>query len=139
MTGRRPARAQEGFTLIELLVSITITGLILGAIVSATYVGLRTTTDQRRSLEQSNAEQLIATWFTADVQAACNPALSTPTCTRTPNPSVSSGSACGAPALFAIDSVSSPMASAPDTTTAYVLQNSTLSRRTCGYGSTSVT
>ena len=136
----RPAtRAQDGFTLVEVLVSISITGVILGAIVSATYFGLRTTTDQRRSLEQSNAEQLLATWFTADVQSACDPSLTTPSCTRNPNPSTSSGSACGVTALFALDSVSSPLASAPDTTTAYVLQNGTLTRRTCDYGSTSVT
>jgi len=134
----RPDRAEGGFTLIELLVSISITGVILGAIVSATYFGLRATTDQRRSLEQSNAEQLISTWFTADVQSACDPTLSTPTCSRNPNPSASSGSACGANALFAVDSVSSPMATAADTTTAYVLQNSTLSRLTCAYGSSSV-
>ena len=113
-------RNQDGVTLVELLVVIGICGFMLTSILTVFMTGQ-------------------ATWFTADVQSACDPSLTTPSCTRNPNPSTSSGSACGATALFALDSVSSPLASAPDTTTAYVLQNGTLTRRTCDYGSTSVT
>jgi prepilin-type N-terminal cleavage/methylation domain-containing protein len=132
--GHRP---QDGFTLIEVLMVVTITGMIMGAIAVACFVGIRTTTDQQRSLHQSNAEQLIAHWFVADVQAACDPGLSSPTCARSPDPSTASGSACGTTALFAIDSFSSATASAADTTVAYVLQNSLLSRLSCPYGSAS--
>jgi prepilin-type N-terminal cleavage/methylation domain-containing protein len=134
-----PTDRESGFTLVELLVTMTITGLILTVIVSAVYVGLRTTSDGQRGLAQSNAEQLAANWFTTDVQSACDPTSSTPTCTRSPNPSTASVQACGSSALFAMDALSTPMATAADTTIAYVLQNGTLSRLTCSLGGTSPT
>jgi prepilin-type N-terminal cleavage/methylation domain-containing protein len=134
---RPPHQPQEGFTLVELLIAVVINGLIMSAIASALFVGLRTTTDARRNLGQSNGEQLIAYYFTGDVQSACNPALSAPTCPRTPNPSMSSGSACGTAAQFAIDTFSNPTASAPDVTVGYGLQTGVLTRFTCGYGAAS--
>jgi len=130
-------RPQVGFTLIEVLITVTITGMIMSVIAMSCFVGIRTTTDQQRSLHQSNAEQLTANWFVADVQAACNPGLTVPTCARSPNPSTASGSACGSTALFTIDSLSSATASGADTTVAYVFQNSLLNRLSCPYGSTS--
>jgi prepilin-type N-terminal cleavage/methylation domain-containing protein len=132
-------RSQDGLTLIELLVSITITGMIMVAISSACYVGIRTTTGSQRGLDQSNGAQQIAYWFAGDVQSACDPTLNPPTCPRSPNPSTASVSACGASAQFAMDSVSSATAAAADTTVAYVLQGSTLTRLSCAYNSTSVT
>jgi prepilin-type N-terminal cleavage/methylation domain-containing protein len=133
-------RAEEsGFTLVELLVAMSISGLILGAIVTATYVGLRTTSNGRLGLDQSNAEQLISAWFNSDVQSSCDPSQTSPTCTRTPNPSSSSTSACGSNALFADDVVSSPNSSAADQTIAYVVQGSNLTRLTCAVGGSSPT
>jgi prepilin-type N-terminal cleavage/methylation domain-containing protein len=134
-----PTDRESGFTLVELLVTMTITGLILTVIVSAVYVGLRTTSNGQLGLTQSNAEQLASNWFSTDVQTACDPTLSTPTCTRSPNPSTASTQACGSTALFAMDALSTPMASAADTTIAYVFQNSTLSRLTCSLGGTAPT
>jgi prepilin-type N-terminal cleavage/methylation domain-containing protein len=131
-------KSQAGFTLIEVLLTTTITGMIIAAIASACYVGIHTTSDDRRSLDQSNAEQIAAHYFVADVQEACDPALSSPTCPRSPNPSTASSSACGSNALFAMDSLSSATGSAADTTVAYVLQSSTLTRLSCAYGSTTV-
>jgi prepilin-type N-terminal cleavage/methylation domain-containing protein len=130
---------QDGFTLVELLVSIAISGIVMASIVSAIYVGIRTTTGAQRGLDQSNAEQIIGNHFTADVQAACDPALSTPTCPRSPNPSTTAGSACGTTAQFAMDSLSTATGTAADTTVAYVLQGSTLTRVSCPYNGTSAT
>jgi prepilin-type N-terminal cleavage/methylation domain-containing protein len=134
---RPPRQPQEGFTLVELLIGVVINGLIMSAIASALFVGLRTTTDARRNLGQSNGEQLIAYYFTGDVQSACNPALSEPACARTPNPSTTSGSACGTTAQFAMDTFSTPTASAPEVTVGYGLQSGVLTRFTCAYGATS--
>jgi len=133
----RRARPEDGVTLVELLVSISIMGIIMTSLVAAIYFGLRTTSDMQRGLDQSNAQQLIAHYFAADVQASCDPALSVPTCTRSPNPSSASTSACGSNALFATDSVSSATGSAADQTVAYVLQGTTLTRVSCAYNATS--
>ena len=134
MKFHRPRRGEGGFTLAELLVSMSITGIILTSIVSAVYVGIRTTAGAQRGLDQSNAQQLIANYFAADVQAACDPALSSPTCSRSPNPTTTAGSACGSTATFAMDSVSSPTGTAADTTVGYVLAGTTFSRVSCAYG-----
>jgi prepilin-type N-terminal cleavage/methylation domain-containing protein len=130
-------RREDGFTLVELLVSMTITGMIIAAIATAAYVGIRTTADNQRGLQQSNAEQLTGNWFTSDVQAACDPSVSAPSCPRSPNPSSSTTSACGSSAVTAIDTYDSPNSPSPDTTIAYVLQSSRLTRITCAYGGTS--
>ena len=45
-------RSQAGFTLIEVLLTTTITGMIIAAIASACYVGIHTTSDDRRSLDR---------------------------------------------------------------------------------------
>jgi prepilin-type N-terminal cleavage/methylation domain-containing protein len=130
-------RREDGFTLVELLVSMTITGIIIAAIATAAYVGIRSTADNQRGLQQSNAAQLTANWFTTDVQSACDPNVSSPSCPRSPNPSSSTTSACGSSAVTAMDTYNSPNASSPDTTIAYVLQSSQLTRVTCDYGATS--
>ncbi len=130
-------RPEDGVTLVELLVSISIMGIIMASLVSAIYFGIRTTAGMQRGLDQSNAQQLIAHYFAADVQASCDPTLSTPTCTRSPNPSSASTSACGSNALFATDSVSSATGSAADQTVGYVLQGTTLTRVSCAYNASS--
>jgi prepilin-type N-terminal cleavage/methylation domain-containing protein len=130
----RRARSEEGFTLVELLVAMMISGIIMASIISAVYVGIRTTTGAQRGLDQSNAQQLIAHYFAADVQGACDPALSSPTCPRSPNPTTASGSACGSTAVFAMDSVSSATGITANTTIAYVLQGTTFTRVSCAYG-----
>ena len=118
---------------------MTVTGMAMAAIVAACFVGIRTTTSAQRGLDQSNAAQLIAHRFANDVQSACDPSLSTPTCTRSPNPSSGSVSACGTTALFAMDSVSSATAPAADTTVAYVMQGTTLMRVSCPVNGTTAT
>src|SRR4051812_38278114 len=121
---------ESGFTLVEMLMAIMISGMIVGAIASACFVGLRLMNGQQRSLQQSNAENVMAHAFGADVQGACNPTLSSPTCPRSPNPSSQSGPACGATAIFAVDTFSSPTAAAADRTIAWVLDGSNLLRLT---------
>src|SRR5690349_1322935 len=130
-------RNEDGFTLIELLVAMTITGIIMAAIATAAYVGIRATSDNQRGLQQSNAAQLTANWFTSDVQSACDPSASSPSCPRSPNPSSSTTTACGSSAVTAMDTYDSPNSASPDTTIAYVLQSSQLTRVTCAYGATS--
>jgi prepilin-type N-terminal cleavage/methylation domain-containing protein len=130
-------RREDGFTLIELLVSMTISGIIIAAVATAAYVGIRTTADNQRGLQQSNAEQLTGNWFISDVQSACDPNVSAPSCPRSPNPASSSTTACGSSAVTAMDTYDSPDSSSPDTTIAYILQSSQLTRVTCAYGGTS--
>jgi prepilin-type N-terminal cleavage/methylation domain-containing protein len=66
-----PARRDErGVTLIELLVAVSLMGLLITALTGAIVVGFRSTSDTHTSLDQSNAEQLITTYVTKDVQAA---------------------------------------------------------------------
>ena len=61
---------EAGVTLIELLVSVSLLGLLMAALSGALIVGLRTTSDTQTSLGQSNAEQLVSTYLTKDIQAA---------------------------------------------------------------------
>ena len=130
-------RSEDGFTLVEVLISMTIAGIIMAAITTAAYVGIRATADNQRGLQQSNAAQLTANWFTSDVQSACDPNVSSPSCPRSPNPSSSTTTACGSSAVTAMDTYDSPNSTSPDTTIAYVLQSSQLTRVTCAYGAAS--
>ena len=45
-------------------------GLLMTALMSAVIVGFRSTRDTHTSLDQSNAEQIITTYVTKDIQAA---------------------------------------------------------------------
>ena len=65
-------RDEAGVTLIELLVSVSLLGLLMSALSGALFVGLRTTNDTQTSLGQSNAEQLVSTYLTKDIQAAAS-------------------------------------------------------------------
>ena len=66
------ARAQGGFTLIELIVSFTILGIIATGVTEGIMVGLRTTDMTNQRLQQSTDAQLVASYFTTDVQSADN-------------------------------------------------------------------
>ena len=65
-----PRRSEAGVTLIELLVAVSIMGILMFALTSAVFVGFRSTRDTHTSLDQSNAEQIITTYVTKDIQAA---------------------------------------------------------------------
>jgi prepilin-type N-terminal cleavage/methylation domain-containing protein len=66
----RTRTSEAGFTLVELLVAVSLMGLIMTALTSAVIVGFRSTRDTHTSLDQSNAEQIITTYVTKDIQAA---------------------------------------------------------------------
>jgi prepilin-type N-terminal cleavage/methylation domain-containing protein len=127
----------QGFTLVELLVAITILGIITTALGTALYVGIRASGDEQRSLDESNAEQLVAYFLSNDVRSACSSAVTVPSCTRSPNPSTSPVTACGATVQVAIDTTSTATGAAADTTIGYVLTGTTLTRVTCAFGSSS--
>jgi prepilin-type N-terminal cleavage/methylation domain-containing protein len=78
----RPVRScagAAGYTLIEMLVAIALAGIIMGPVASALFVSFRTTSDTRTSMEQSNGELLLSTYFAKDVQRAEQVSYS-PTC-----------------------------------------------------------
>ena len=83
-------RREDGVSLIELLIAITITGIIMGPIGFAFYFGLHTTTDTQNSLLESNKADLLASYFTPDVQNAVT--VSAKTLLNNP---VESAAACG--------------------------------------------
>jgi prepilin-type N-terminal cleavage/methylation domain-containing protein len=126
-----------GFTLVELLVAITILGIITTALGTALYVGIRAAGDEQRTLDESNAEQLVAHFLSNDVKSACSSALTVPACTRSPNPSTSPVSACGSTVQVAIDTTSTATGAAADTTIGYLLTGTTLTRVTCALGASS--
>ena len=66
----RTRRSEAGVTLIELLVAVSLMGLLMTALTGAVIVGFRSTRDTHTSLDQSNAEQIITTYVTKDIQAA---------------------------------------------------------------------
>lgn len=71
LTRQRAARrSDEGFTLIELLMSITILGIIGGAIASSFFVLLSTQKRTEKQLSVSQDRQLVATYFPDDVAGA---------------------------------------------------------------------
>lgn len=113
MSGR--GRAEAGFTLPELLVSIAVMGAIFLALTGALIAGLRHTQGGDTSLRESNALELTAHWFGADVQGAEQAVVD------------DTSPACGGPALVKL---TSPVA---DRVVAYALTGSppALVRRVC--------
>jgi prepilin-type N-terminal cleavage/methylation domain-containing protein len=109
------ARSHAGFTLPELLVSIALMGAVFLALTGALIAGLRHTQGGDTSLRESNALELTAHWFTADVQGAELAAVD----------DVTAG--CGGPALVKLTSP------AADRVVAYALTGSppALVRRVC--------
>lgn len=68
---RAPAPDDErGLTLIELLVSITILGIVMVVLTMAVIFGLGATKNANGSLDESNAAQFTALYFSRDVQGA---------------------------------------------------------------------
>jgi prepilin-type N-terminal cleavage/methylation domain-containing protein len=116
----RLAPDEDGVTLIELLVAMSIIGVLTVAVTGALFVGIRTTRDTRTSLDQSNAEQIISTYVTKDVQGA---------------DAVRAGvtSACGGqPAALETTTRTDPLASSSDVVVAYRVTGTTLLRQVCG-------
>jgi prepilin-type N-terminal cleavage/methylation domain-containing protein len=110
---------EAGFTLIELLVSVSLLGLLMSALSGAVLVGLRTTNDTQTSLGQSNAEQLVSTYLTKDIQAAVT--------VRT-----SGTSACGNQTIVLETTTRTDPLAASDVTVAYALAGTDLVRQVCG-------
>jgi type II secretory pathway pseudopilin PulG len=135
---KRPPRPEAGLTLIELLVSVVILGFIGSVLATALFIGIRTTTQNQTSLDQSNSEQLLANYLVRDVAAACSPTIvGGPTCTRNPNPSITAGTACGTAVVFAMDILTNATGTSADTTVGYALQSNQLRRVSCPLGSSS--
>lgn len=67
---RRHLAADQGFTLPELLITTVIMGIIISAIGAALITALRLYAQPAQKLGPSNDANLIANYFTADVQSA---------------------------------------------------------------------
>jgi prepilin-type N-terminal cleavage/methylation domain-containing protein len=66
----RPQRTERGFTLTELLLSITVLGIIVGALGSAFVVLLSNYSAVGSRAAQSHDSQLLSSWLLPDVQSA---------------------------------------------------------------------
>src|SRR5947209_2798851 len=118
---RSRVRAEEaGATLIELLVAIALSGMLMAALAGAMFTGLRTTRDTTTSLDQSNAEQVISTYVTRDIQSA--DAVST----------APSGACGNEPVVLETTTKSDALAPTDNVTVAYRLTVPVLTRQVCG-------
>lgn len=84
-------RRERGLTLVEVLVAVVISGIIFGALVQASLIGLRTIDNTNDRLAGSNDTQLVASYFTGDVDSADT--ISTTGAVRHSAPGVNVGSA----------------------------------------------
>ena len=121
----RRCRGESGVSLIELIIAIAITGVIMAPIGAAIYFGFRTTGDTQQVVSESTSANVMASYFTADVQGAIAAAKST-------SDTISCGAAAGA-----ADLVLTTVAT-PTTTISYYrgtgANASVLYRRTCANG-----
>jgi prepilin-type N-terminal cleavage/methylation domain-containing protein len=60
----------KGFTLVELLMTVLILGIIISAVGTALFVGLRTTNLTTRRLAEAHDAQLITSYFVTDVESS---------------------------------------------------------------------
>jgi hypothetical protein len=121
----RRCGGEAGVSLIELLVAIMITGVILAPIGAAIYFGFRTTGDTEQRVQETSSANVMASYFTVDVQGAVAAA-------KNASDSISCGAAAGT-----ADLVLTTLAS-PATTVSYYRGSGpsvgTLYRRTCSNG-----
>jgi type II secretory pathway pseudopilin PulG len=111
---------EAGATLIELLIAIALSGMLMAALAGAMFTGLRTTRDTTTSLDQSNAEQVITTSVTKDIEAA------------TAAPQISGVSSCdGQPIVLELTSASDALQTST-VTISYRLAGGVLVRQICG-------
>lgn len=70
---RTGARGQDGFTLVELVITISITGIIMGAVATALIAGFRITDETNARIAHSHDRHIVAAYFANDVQGAAAP------------------------------------------------------------------
>jgi prepilin-type N-terminal cleavage/methylation domain-containing protein len=70
----------SGFTLVELLVAVAILGIVGSVLSGVIMLGFGSYTDTSTRLNESNDRQIVADYFTRDVQSARTLALSGGTC-----------------------------------------------------------
>ncbi|MDQ1725570.1 MAG: hypothetical protein QOG52_2598 [Frankiaceae bacterium] len=73
-------RGDSGFTLAELLVSITIIGVVMGVMGQAIRMGYSTFSQTDQMLRDSHGKQMLAAYFTRDVQDATTADTTSGTC-----------------------------------------------------------
>jgi prepilin-type N-terminal cleavage/methylation domain-containing protein len=76
---------EAGFTLIEMVLTMTLLGLVVGAVSAAMFLGIGTERDVQTRLAESNSANLLASYFVPDVQQS-----------GPPSTNVSDGPYCGA-------------------------------------------
>lgn len=73
LQSRTVARGQDGFTLVELVITISITGIIMGAVAAALIAGFRITDETNARIGHSHDRHIVAAYFANDVQSASAP------------------------------------------------------------------
>ena len=63
-------RREQGFTLVELLIAISLTGVIMGPLLTALFIGFRSSSEAAQRLAESHDAQLATIFFSGDVQSS---------------------------------------------------------------------
>jgi Prokaryotic N-terminal methylation motif len=63
-------RSEAGITLIELLIAITLTGIMMGTLSGAIFIGFHTTGGTQKRVEESTSANILSSYFGSDVQSA---------------------------------------------------------------------